>query len=91
MPLPMGTGPSRAAGPAAGGTQRQALLGATLGLLAEGPRTPVAGVPRRTRSDYEQAAPVLEAALMAAARDPALLAPLSAALGRLGRQPPGGG
>jgi len=61
-----------------------ALVGTTLGLLAQSHPDRSS----RDRASYEHAAPVLEAALIGATRDPALLPQLSAALGRLGQVPP---
>jgi hypothetical protein len=60
---------------------------ALLGLLAEA--RPAAGDAPSPRSPatYESAVPLLEAALIGAAREPALLPQLSATLERLGRVP----
>lgn len=57
------------------------LAGRTLWLLARAEDRPAPP----GRAPYERAAPMLEAALAGAPRDPALLPSLAAALGRLGR------
>ncbi len=59
---------------------------AVLGLLAEA-RPAGASPSPRVPGAFESAAPLLEAALIGAAREPALLPHLSAALERLGRVP----
>ena len=79
MPAPRG--PDDAKSPVAA---EAALLAATLGLLARA--SGMAPAPAATgRSGLEAVAPVLQAALAVAPRDPALLGQLSAALGRLSR------
>ncbi len=57
-------------------------VGAALGLIARG--APAHG-PRPGASGYEAAAPLLEAALIGASRDPALLPALADALGQVSR------
>ncbi|MBV1800212.1 hypothetical protein [Siccirubricoccus sp. G192] len=62
------------------------LLGTTLGLMAEMRPGEGAG----GAAGYEGAARMLEAALLRAPREPALLPQLAAALGRLGQVPAAG-
>jgi hypothetical protein len=59
---------------------------ALIGLLAQARPADDAAASRGCGA-FENAAPLLEAALIGAARDPALLPQLSAALERLGRVP----